>query len=107
MRELVAAATPPPSLFVLDASGIDDVDFTGGRMLLQVVHELHARGVDFAVARATGDAPRDTARAGLRRHVRDDHVFFTVDEAVRALGPESGAASPSADDPAEARLGAA
>ncbi len=87
VRELVAAASPPPSLFVLDASGIDDVDFTGGRMLLQVVHELHARGIDFAVARATGDAPLHTARAGLRRHVRDDHVFLTVDEAVRALGP--------------------
>jgi high affinity sulfate transporter 1 len=90
VRELVVAAAPPPSLFVLDASGIDDVDYTGGRMLLQVVHELHARGIDFAVARATGDAPLDTARAGLRRHVRDDHVFLTVDEAVRALGPEKG-----------------
>ncbi len=87
MREIVAAAAPPPRLFVLDASGIDDVDFTGGRVLLQVVHELHACGVDVAVARASGEAPRDTARAGLRRHVPDDHIFVTVDEAVRALGP--------------------
>jgi len=94
VRELVAAAVPPPSLFVLDSSGIDDVDFTGGRMLLQVVHELHARGVDFAVARATGEAPRDTARAGLRNHIGDDHVFLTVDEAVRALGPKEGAVVP-------------
>ena len=94
VRELVAAASPPPSLFVLDSSGIDDVDFTGGRMLLQVVHELHARGIDFAVARATGEAPRDTARAGLHRHVADDHIFLTVDEAVRALGPKAGADPP-------------
>ena len=86
VRELVAAAAPPPDLFVLDASGIEDVDYTGGRMLLQVVHELHACGVDFAVARATGEAPLDTARAGLRRHVGDDHIFLTVDEAVRSLG---------------------
>ena len=97
VREAVAAATPPPSLFVLDSSGIDDVDFTGGRMLLQVVHELHARGVDFAVARATGDAPRDTARAGLHRHVADDHIFLTVDDAVRALGPKEGAAAPAGE----------
>ena len=90
MREVVAAASPPPSLFVLEASGIDDVDFTGGRMLLRVVHELHARGVDFAVARATGETPRDTARAGLRKHVADDHIFLTVDDAVRALGPDNG-----------------
>jgi hypothetical protein len=65
-------------------------------MLLQVVHELHQRGVDFAVARATGDAPGDTARAGLRRHIGDDHVFLTVDEAVRALGPGNGAPAPAA-----------
>ena len=89
VREIVAAASPPPRLFVLDASGIDDVDFTGGQQCCsQVVHELHARGVDVAVARASGEAPLDTARAGLRRHVPDDHIFFTVDEAVRALGPE-------------------
>jgi len=70
------------------------LDYTGGRMLLQVVHELHGRGIDFAVARATGEAPRDTARAGLLRHIGDDHVFLTVDEAVRALGPKNGAATP-------------
>jgi high affinity sulfate transporter 1 len=97
VRELVAVASPPPGLFVLDSSGIDDVDFTGGRMLLQVVHELHARGIDFAVARATGEAPRDTARAGLHRHVADDHIFLTVDDAVRALGPKEGAAAPAGE----------
>ena len=95
VRELVAAASPPPSLFVLDASGIDDIDFTGGRMLLRVVHELHACNVDFAVARATGEAPLDSARAGAVRHVGEDHIFLTVDEAVRALGPKDGTATPT------------
>jgi hypothetical protein len=60
-------------------------------MLLRVIHELHTRGVDFAVARATGETPRDTARLGLPRHVADDHIFLTVDDAVRALGPEKDA----------------
>jgi high affinity sulfate transporter 1 len=99
VRELVAAAPSTACLFVLDASGIEDVDYTGGRMLLQVVHELHAGGVDFAVARATGEAPLDTARAGLRRHIGDDHLFLTVDDAVRALGPRDGAAGPLASGP--------
>jgi high affinity sulfate transporter 1 len=85
VRELVDGARPAPRLFVLDASGIDDVDYTGGRALLDLVDELKAGGVDVALARATGDLPRDTARAGLRHHVPDDHVFVTVDDAVRAL----------------------
>ena len=87
VRELVDEARPAPRLFVLDASGIDDVDYTGGRALLALVDELKAGGVDVALARATGELPRDTARAGLRRHVPDDHVFVTVDDAVRALAP--------------------
>ena len=85
--ELVAAAVPPPHLFVLDASGVEDLDYTGARVLLQVVHELHERGVDFAVARATGEAPRDATQAGLLRHIGKDHLFLTVDEAVRTLAP--------------------
>ena len=64
VRELVAAAAPPPSLFVLDSSGIDDVDFTGGRMLLQVVHELHA--ARHRLRRRPGDR-RGAARHGARR----------------------------------------
>ena len=95
VRDLVEAARPAPRLFVLDASGIDDVDYTGGRTLLALVDELKAGGVDVAVARASGETPRDAARAGLRRHVPDDHVFVTVDEAVRALGPR--AAGPGDD----------
>jgi SulP family sulfate permease len=90
VREMVAAAEPPPHLFVLDAGGVEDLDFTGGRALLQVVHELHQRGVDFAVARSTGETPRDAAKAGLRKHIGDDHMFLTVDEAVRTLAsPET------------------
>jgi high affinity sulfate transporter 1 len=101
VRELVAAARPAARLFVLDASGIDDVDYTGGRALLSLVDELKAGGVDVALARATGEMPRDTARAGLRRHVPDDHVFVTVDDAVRALEASGrrrwGEAPPAAD----------
>lgn len=99
VRELVAAAKEPLSLFVLDASGVDDIDYTGGQVFLRVVHELHVAGIDLAVARATGEVPRDVAHSGLRRHIGYDHLFITVDEAVRTLGPH-------ADLPAEEREGA-
>ncbi len=98
VRELVAAAKPL-SLVVLDASAVDDIDYTGGQVFLRVVHELHQAGIDLAVARATGEAPRDVAHSGLRRHIGRDHIFITVDEAVRTLGPH-------ADLPQEEREGA-
>jgi len=99
VHELVDAARPAARLFVLDASGVDDVDYTGGRALLRLVDELKAGGTDVAIARATGEAPLDAARAGLRRHVPDDHLFVTVDDAVRALGPRSGDAGGSVPRP--------
>ncbi|HMK92363.1 MAG TPA: SulP family inorganic anion transporter [Thermoleophilia bacterium] len=85
--ELVTTTKPTPRLFVLDASGVEDLDYTGARVLLLVVHELHEQGVDFAVARATGETPRDATQAGLLRHIGKDHLFLTVDEAVRTLAP--------------------
>jgi len=97
VREEVAAATPPPSLFVLDSSGIDDVDFTGDACCCRSSTSC-TRAASTSPSpgrRATRRATR--RRAGLHRHVADDHIFLTVDDAVRALGPKEGAAAPAGE----------
>src|SRR5262249_53182055 len=40
----------PPRWFVLHADAIDDVDFTGGKTLLELVRQLREAGIVFAVA---------------------------------------------------------
>ena len=52
----------PPRWFVLVADAIDDVDYTGGKVLGELVDQLAERGVVFAVA-----APSDRLRAQLDR----------------------------------------
>jgi sulfate permease, SulP family len=83
----VAAAEPRPRLFVLDAVAMSDIDYTGIRILGQVIHELDRQGVIFAVARALGTAPKNLAHAHLVHRIGRHHIFPSVDEAVNALAP--------------------
>ena len=90
-REIMAAfaATQPrPRLLVLEATGVIDLDYTGAQQLKQLAERLKNHGCMLALARL--EAPRAAAAAeatGLVAALGPDHVFRTVEEAVRALGP--------------------
>ncbi len=85
-----AAVVAPTRLFVLDAAGAGDIDFTGARALGQLLTEFEREGVTFAVARAYGPVPENLRRSGLLETISPDHLFHTVDAAVTALAPSSG-----------------
>jgi MFS superfamily sulfate permease-like transporter len=89
---LVSAAKEPIHTLVLDASGINDVDYTGAKMLLQVRSELTKRGISVASV-ATSDGVLDN----LRRYdfaSSKDNIYPTVDAAIAAIR-ESGHAAAS------------
>ena len=96
-REIMAAfaATQPrPRLLVLEATGVIDLDFTGAQQLKHLALRLKDHGCTLALARL--EAPRAAAAAeatGLMAALGPDHVFRTVEEAVRALGPAAPPAS--------------
>jgi hypothetical protein len=54
-------------------------------MLGQLVGELHAAGVDLALADVHMPVVRIARRAGLLDGLGEDRVFHTVHEAVEAL----------------------
>jgi SulP family sulfate permease len=87
VHRALADASPPPTLFVLDADAMSDIDYTGIKMLRTVLDELDASHITFALARAVGEVPRNLARSALIGRIGRDHVFHTVDEAVRTLAP--------------------
>ncbi len=89
--ELKAAMTRgvgPTNLIVLDALGMSDIDFTGSRTLAEVLDELDADHIDFAVARAGAHVRKGLRRSGLEARIGSDHFFPAVDAAVSTLGPE-------------------
>ncbi len=88
--EVVASlgrAVGTPRLMVLDALGMTDLDYTGSRALAEILDELDRERIVFAIARAGGHTCEALRRSGLMARIGDDHLFDSVDEAVRALGP--------------------
>ena len=69
--------------------GMSDIDYTGSRALAAVLDELDRDHAAFAVARAGEHAREGLKRSGLLARIGEDHLFPSVDEAVRAFGPKS------------------
>jgi sulfate permease, SulP family len=84
----VAAKRPPVKLLVIEASGIIDIDYTGAKILQEAIADLRAQGIVIAIARLSERRAQDQAgRSGLVEAIGADHVFLSVEDAVRKLGP--------------------
>ena len=77
---------------VLDALGMSDLDFTGARVLDQVLDTLESDNVAFAVARAGRHLRSNLERGGVVARIGADHLYDSTDEAVRALAPATSTA---------------
>jgi sulfate permease, SulP family len=77
-----------PQLFVLDAIGMNDIDFTGSRALKEVLDDFSRDHIAFGVARASASLRASMKRSGLLAQIGEDHFFPTVDGAVTTLGPK-------------------
>jgi MFS superfamily sulfate permease-like transporter len=78
---LVSAAEKPICAVILDASGIDNVDYSAAKMLLEIRKDLAKRDIAFSMV-ATEDGVLDDLR---RYGLADDHAYATVDAALTAL----------------------
>ena len=88
---LVTTAKTPIRGLVLDVTGINDVDYTAAKMLLQVRNELNKRGVTVVSAAISADAIDHLRRYGLAGDDFDKRVYPTIDAAIAALGARGGA----------------
>ena len=88
LNEAVAAKAPPCRLVVMEASGVVGIDFTAAERLAGAIRALRKAGVDVAIARLESERARTAAlRTGIVGAVGADHIFRSVEEAVRALSP--------------------
>jgi MFS superfamily sulfate permease-like transporter len=79
-------ATSTPQLLVLEASGMVEIDFTAAQILLDVFKACNQEGVTVALARLESVRAQDAfERFELFTALPRDHVFHSVDEAVRKL----------------------
>jgi MFS superfamily sulfate permease-like transporter len=83
LNELLNATQPPPRVVVWDLETTTDLDVTAAETLLRLVTQLRASDRDIVFARVR-DPVRDIfRRCGLLGLLGEDHIFLTVDDAVR------------------------
>jgi len=88
--DILAALKSAPQkarLLVLEATGIVEIDFTAAQVLTDLIRRCHADGVDFAIARLESVRAQDAmTRFGILELLGPDHLFQSVEEAIKALG---------------------
>ncbi len=87
LLSLVANAGQPVRAVILDASGIDSVDYSAAKMLLQTRAELDRRGVRLTAVATADGVLDDLRRYGLGR--AEAEAFPTLDAALAAVAAAS------------------
>jgi len=85
MKALVAETQPPPRAVVLDSAGQDSLDITSAEVLKGLLAELKGKGMDIYVAELHGPVREFSQRTGLFEMIGEDHIFPTVEAAVRFI----------------------
>jgi MFS superfamily sulfate permease-like transporter len=85
IKTLVDEAGPSLRAVVLDAAGQDSLDITSAEALKGLLAELKGKGIDYYVAELHAPVREFGQRAGLPKLIADDHIFPTLDAAVRFI----------------------
>ena len=65
LRDLVAQTTPTPTVVIVDAAAMSDIDVTGSNVLTRLAHDLTAQGIRFVLTELSPDAAATVASSGL------------------------------------------
>ena len=91
---LLHSAREQPRLIVLEATGIVEIDFTAAQVLSDTINACHAAAIDFAIARLESARAQDAIeRSGIERLLGSNHLFQSVEEAIRARRDKTGGAT--------------
>jgi high affinity sulfate transporter 1 len=87
LQAAIADSAVPVQWVVVDASPINVIDSTALKQLEQLIEELAARGIVFAIARRKHAVRRlfEASWVDVRRELTDEHNFPTLTSAVEAF----------------------
>ena len=90
IHRIPAAAPGTVRVFVLDANGVSDIDYTGARSLGAIFTELEAEGVKTGIARSSHLVHHDLKHSGLLGQIGENRLFLSVADAVERLSAADG-----------------
>jgi high affinity sulfate transporter 1 len=88
VQALVDNAPDPVRWVVLDASSIDDIDYSAGLSLAGLYDYLQAKRITLALAQADSALLHVLDKYGLRKRIPDARVYATLADAVTAFRAE-------------------
>ena len=94
VKAMIAELASPPRAVILDSAAWDEIDVTSTDVLKGLVKELHGNGIDVYWAEVHAPVLEYGRQTGLLAAIGEDHVFPTVDAAVRAIEPAAVADQP-------------
>lgn len=84
-REAIDAAPYTVTAFVFDAESVTNLDASAAAALIELIDELHGRGVRFVLARSRSAFDDEASRFGLDEALPPENRFPTVRAAVSAV----------------------
>jgi anti-anti-sigma factor len=87
VKAMIAELASPPRAVILDSAAWDEIDVTSTDVLKGLVKELHENGIDVYLAEVHAPVLEYGRQTGLLAAIGEDHVYPTVDAAVRAIAP--------------------
>jgi high affinity sulfate transporter 1 len=94
VKWLVGESEPLPRAVVLDFGANSHLDITSSEKLVELVESLRSAGIDFALAEMRKPVQEAARRSGVLAAVGEDHVFYTIDEAIAGLARSDGVDTP-------------
>ncbi len=85
VKAMLAEMETPPRALIFDASAQDEIDVTSTNIIKSLYNELHGKGIEVYIADAHAPVLEHGRKTGLLELIGEDHVFPTVDAAVRML----------------------
>ncbi len=85
VKAMLAEMETPARAVIFDASAQDEIDVTSTNIIKSLYNELHGKGVEVYIADAHAPVLEHGRKTGLLESIGEDHVFPTVDAAVRML----------------------
>jgi MFS superfamily sulfate permease-like transporter len=84
IKAMIEEMDPPPQIVILDAEAQEELDLTSTDVIRGLVKELQDKGINIYLADVHEPLFEHGRETGLLQAIGEDHVFATLDLAVKA-----------------------
>ena len=89
VKAMIAEMESPPRAVIFDSTAQEQIDITSTDMIKSLVKELQGNGIELYLAEVHAPVLEYGRKSGILESIGEDHVFPTVDLALRSIEREA------------------